>query len=136
MNITGKTTGGLWYFAHPYTRKDAEGRFVREAEEANFNLCNMRAGELIRRGFNIYSPISHTHPIHRACPALLARHEHEMWYQLDNEFIDSTKWQGIILPPEWETSSGCKAEKERIRVLGGMVKLYSTILVAYPILRK
>ena len=76
-NVGGK---GLWYFAHPYTVKDDDGRYVPEGEEANFQLANIRAAELIRLGYNVYSPISHTHPIHRASPTFLGRHEHEVWY--------------------------------------------------------
>lgn len=128
MNITKCTNRGLWYFAHPYTCKDKDGNFVPAGEEANFNLCNARAAELFLVGYNVYAPISHTHPIHRACPEFLARHEHEMWYQLDNEFIDKTEWDGIILAPGWEKSSGCCAEKERIESQGKTVLLYADIV--------
>ncbi len=57
---------GLWYFAHPYTCKDAEGYYVQAGEDANFAICCIRSGELLERGYNIYSPIAHTHPIHKA----------------------------------------------------------------------
>lgn len=128
MDITKSSNRGLWYFAHPYTCKDKDGNFVPEGEEANFVLCNIRAGELLVRGYNVYAPISHTHPIHRACPDFLARHEHELWYQLDNEVIDKTDWDGIILAPGWEKSSGCKAEKERIESRGLKVLCYKDIV--------
>lgn len=105
--------GGLFYFAHPYTAKDEDGNYVPEAEEANFQLCCQRSARLIEAGYNIYSPICHTHPIHRASPLFLSRHEHEVWYRLDNEFIDSTEWKGIILAPLWEQSIGCMAEYKR-----------------------
>lgn len=128
MNITEKTNRGLYYFAHPYTCKDKDGKYVPEGEDANFNLSNIRAAELLIRGYNVYAPISHTHPIHRACPEFLARHEHELWYQLDNEFIDKVEWEGIILAPGWERSSGCRAEKERIEAKGLKVLLYNDIV--------
>ena len=137
LKTTEATKGGLWYFAHPYTRKDADGKYVHEAEVANFHLANMRAGELIRRGINIYSPISHTHPIHAACPAMIAAREHELWYQLDNEVIDTIgeRWKGIILAPEWETSTGCRNERERIEAFGGEAMLYEYMLSLYPLIR-
>jgi len=135
MDITKKTTGGLWYFCHPYTRKDRQGNYVPAAEAANFLLACVRSGELIRRGFNIYSPIAHTHPIHAACPALLASHEHELWYHLDNEVIDAIKWKGIILAPEWETSKGCVAECDRISAQGGRVCRYEEIINEYAPIR-
>ena len=128
MEITKATNRGLWYFAHPYSCKDKDGNYVPEGEDANFHLCNMRAAELLLQGYNIYAPISHTHPIHRACPTFLARHEHELWYQLDNEFIDKVDWAGIILAPGWAESSGCRAEMERIKAKGLPVLLYSDIV--------
>ncbi|KKN66042.1 hypothetical protein LCGC14_0475200 [marine sediment metagenome] len=103
---------GFYYFAHPYACRDANGVFVPEGEEANFQLCNQRAARLIELGYNIYSPISHTHPIHRASPVFLARHEHEAWYVLDMEFMAKTNFDGIILAPGWENSKGCKMEKK------------------------
>ena len=128
MDITKSTKRGLWYFAHPYTCKDSNGEYVSEGEEANFNICNIRSAELLMRGYNIYSPISHTHPIHRACPAFLARKEHELWYHLDNEFIDKVDWSGIILAPEWKKSAGCRAEAQRISARGKSVLFYSDII--------
>ena len=126
------TTGGVYYFAHPYTCKDKDGNYVSEGEEANFVLATVRSAELMKRGYNIYSPITHTHPIHRACPEFLARHEHMLWYKLDNEIIDNMNWKGIILAPGWQNSKGCRAELDRIGKLGGEVRMYSD-LVKTPI---
>jgi len=137
IDFTASTNRGIWYFAHPYTKRGGpHNTFIPEAEEANFNLCNMRAGELLRRGFNIYSPISHTHPIHRASPTFLGLHEHAMWYALDNEIIDSIQWHGIILAPEWETSLGCIAEKKRIFKISRLIKTYDTLIQTIPVLEK
>jgi len=128
MNVTKSTNRGLWYFAHPYTCRDKDGNYVLAGEEANFRLCNIRAAELLSRGYNIYSPISHTHPIHCASAEFLSRSEHELWYHLDNEFIDKTNWSGIILAPGWEKSSGCKAEKEKIESKNLPVLFYKDVV--------
>lgn len=119
---------GLWYFAHPYTCKDVNGNYVPEGEEANFHLANIRAGELMKRGFNVYSPISHTHPIHRACPEFLARHEHDMWYVLDNEVIQQTNFKGIIVAPGWEHSTGILGEKAQFDAQGKPTLFYEDII--------
>lgn len=103
---------GFFYFGHPYTCKDENGLYVPAGEEANFQLCNQRAARLMEWGYNIYSPISHSHPIHRASPTFLARHEHEAWYLLDLEVIAKTDFDGIILAPLWEGSKGCRLEGE------------------------
>ena len=126
------TDKGLWYFAHPYTARDKDGNFVQEAEDANFQICNYRAAQLIMRGYNVYSPISHTHPIHRSCPEFLKNHEHEMWYHLDNEVIERTKFTGIILAPGWEDSSGCVAERVLFETIELPVHLYKTIVLREP----
>ena len=119
---------GLWYFAHPYTCVDKDGKYVPEGEEANFRLCCYRAGQLLLRGYNIYSPISHTHPIHLATPEFLAREEHEIWYQLDLDFIRKTDFDGIILAPLWETSKGCRMERNAFEDMGRDVKFYRQIV--------
>jgi len=126
---------GFFYFAHPYTCKDLtvpEGviKYVSEGEQANFELCNQRAARLIELGYNIYSPISHTHPIHRASSVFLARHEHEVWYALDNEFIARTQFDGIILAPMWEKSSGCRDERRQFEERGLKVLTYKEALEA------
>jgi len=119
---------GFYYFAHAYTCKDEDGNFIFEGEEANFQLCNQRAARLIEAGYNIYSPISHTHPIHRASAVFLARHEHEAWYTLDMEFISKTKFDGIILAPGWENSMGCNMERDWFVRMGLEVITYEKAL--------
>jgi len=113
---------GLWYFAHPYTCKDEAGHYLPGAEEANFRLCNLRAARLIERGVLIYSPISHTHPIHCAHPPFVGSQAHEMWYRFDEEFIRRIPFDGIILAPGWEHSVGCRREKTLFESLGRKVK--------------
>ena len=119
---------GFWYFAHPYTVKDADGRYVPEGEQANFEIANARAAELLKRGYNVYSPISHTHPIHRACPEFLSKHEHELWYRLDQDVLERTRFDGIILAPGWEMSTGCKMEKQWFLDRDLPIKFYREIL--------
>ena len=119
---------GLWYFAHPYTCKDNDGNYVPEGEDANFRICNYRAGRLLARGYNIYSPISHTHPIHRACPVFLGNHEHDLWYNLDLDVIAKTDFTGIILGPGWKASKGCGVEKETFEDMGKPVLYYDDLV--------
>jgi len=119
---------GFYYFAHTYTCRDENGNFVPEGEQANFELCNQRAARLIEFGYNIYSPISHTHPIHRASAVFLARHEHEAWYALDMEFIAKTQFDGIILAPGWENSKGCNMERDWFVKKGLRVMTYEEAL--------
>lgn len=119
---------GLWYFAHPYTAKDPHGNYVSAAEDANFILANIRASELLKRGYSVYSPISHTHPIHVACPEFLANHEHELWYEIDNHLIARVEFKGIILAPGWEESTGCCDERGWFEHHDKMILLYEDVI--------
>jgi len=119
---------GLWYFAHPYTVKDRDGKNIYLAEEANFNLCCMRSLELLKIGYSIYSPIAHTHPMHVREPEFLKRGEYLTWINLDNKFIANTKFKGIIMAPEWEKSNGCTDERNHFKSKGLTIKLYSNII--------
>ena len=119
---------GFWYFAHPYTVKDTAGQYVSAAEEANFRLCCIRAGELLQRGYNIYAPICHTHPIHMHSPTFLSNHEHELWYELDVDFLERCSFDGIVLAPGWSDSKGCVAEERWFRTRGIPVAFYQDIV--------
>jgi len=119
---------GIWYFAHPYTCKDANGNYVSGGEEANFRLCNIRAAKLIEKGYVIYSPISHTHPIHVSYPPFVGQNIHEMWYKFDNENIRQIPFKGIILAPNWEKSSGCRAERNMFVEMERTIVLYDDIM--------
>jgi len=119
---------GLHYFAHPYTCKADDGRYIPEGEAANYRLCNIRAAKLIEAGWLIYSPISHTHPIHIAYPNFVGKEVHDMWYHFDNAFIERVPFRGIILAPGWENSKGCVAEKKLFERLDREVLYYSHII--------
>jgi len=113
---------GLYYFAHPYTSKD------KRAEEANFRLCCIRSAKLIKRGYYVYSPICHTHPIHMAWPEFLNNDERDLWMDLDVLIIYRTKFDGIILAPEWEKSAGCTSERATFDSAQKPILLYEDII--------
>ena len=104
----------LYYFAHPYTGD----------EEGNFNLCCSRSAELIKRGWLVYSPIAHTHPIHRAWLGT----RNVDWYEFDNAFIRIIPFAGIILAPGWRDSEGCVKERELFKSLNREILSYEVCL--------
>ena len=83
----------LYYFSHPYTGN---------AEE-NFKLANARSLKLIKSGYYIISPITHSHPLDQ-----LEKHDLKFWMNLDQVIMSHC--DGIILAPNWETSKGCRLE--------------------------
>ncbi len=116
----------LYYFAHPYTVKDDEGKNIHAVEEANFKICCARAGELLKRGYNIYSPISHCHPIHVITPEFIGNNEYKLWVELNKLIIPF--FEAIILAPKWETSEGCIEEKRIFEDKKLEVLLYENII--------
>jgi|SRR3989344_7267019 len=118
----------LYYFAHPYTIKDKNKNNVHGAQEANFNLCCIRTAELLKKGYKIYSPIVHSHPIHIRDPKFLKSNEYKLWIELDKAMINKTKFDGIILAPEWRTSKGCMNEYKEFRKKGSKILFYEDII--------
>jgi nucleoside 2-deoxyribosyltransferase len=98
----------LYYLAHPYSAPTPEG------ELENFNKVTRIAAELIKRGMNVYSPLTHTHPIH-----LVEPQSWERWIELDEEFM--SRCDALILCPGWENSRGCRHERSRFVAMGKTV---------------
>lgn len=100
----------LYYFAHPFT---GYGELKPIIEEANYRKCIQRTCELIEKGFAVFAPILHSFPIERfSVEALKQDHQvhHAFFMKLDKTIISKTKFDGLILPPEWEDSVGCQIE--------------------------
>ncbi len=104
----------IWYFAHPYSGDEKE----------NFRKCCQRSAELIKRGYTIFSPITHSHPIEMTDRKLTG----PLWYQLDNAIIKTMPFKGIILAPDWTKSRGCLAELKLFQELGRQVHLYDAVV--------
>ncbi len=129
VTIPEEMPSGLWWFAHPYTCLDSSGNPVLAAEEANFRLCCWRTAQLILRGYNVYSPVCHSHPIHMACAEFLTRNEHALWYRLDKDLLERATWTGIICAPGWQNSKGCVQEKAWFEQRGLPVQWWENIVV-------
>ena len=102
-----KMKPGFYYFAHPYSAKTEEGRI------ANFELCCRRSIKLLLKGYNIFSPITHSHPIETASSEMLRwpiDSRWQFWIDIDIAILEYVKFTGIILAPKWGTSKGCQRE--------------------------
>ena len=95
-----KRMNKLYYLSHPYTGD----------EHANFLRANRLAAQLLQRGIGVFSPLSHSHPIHAVSPQAA-----ELWYALDKLIIAKTRWDGIFVVDGWEESVGCRWEVELFR---------------------
>jgi hypothetical protein len=119
---------GLWYFAHPYTSRlwNRLGMVDVLGQEANYRLCCIRSAELCLRGWRIFSPICHSHPIHTAHAEMTA--EGYPWYAFDNYLIDVVPFKGIILAPEYKESVGCMEELKRFQSSGRTTLHYDDLV--------
>ena len=85
------------YLASPYTHNDPS-----IMEERYLAACK-KAGQLARKGFYVYSPIVHWHPV--AALYGLPR-DWEFWKKLDRESIQLMDEVQILKLEGWEISIG------------------------------
>ncbi|HUX55574.1 MAG TPA: DUF1937 family protein [Bacteroidales bacterium] len=105
-----KIKSGFYYFTHPYSAQTVEGRV------ANYELCCRRSAKLLLAGYNIFSPITHSHSIEMACLEMLKwslEERYEFWlYTIDMAVLEYVGFTGVILALGWGKSKGCKREYE------------------------
>ena len=100
---------GFYYFCHPYSAKTKEERI------ANYNVCCVRTAKLLLKGYNVFSPIVHSHPIETASPEIqkwLEKDRWKFWIDIDIATLNYVGFTGAILAPGWGRSKGCKREYE------------------------
>jgi len=104
-----KMRPGFYYLCHPYSAETKEGRI------ANYKLCCRRSAKLLLKGYNIFSPIVHSHPIETASPEMLKwsiEDRWQFWIDIDIAILEQIDFTGAILAPGWGKSKGCKKEYE------------------------
>jgi hypothetical protein len=99
----------LTYLASPYSAPDAFNRHLR------FLLVCHAAATLIDRGFMIFSPISHTHPIKEASGF---SGDYATWQAFDEAMITVCPQFAILCLNGWQNSVGVSAETSFARNLG------------------
>lgn len=102
------------YLACPYSHPDPRIRQYR------YEVVTRFAAELIQKGFIVYSPITHSHPI-----ALIADLPTgwDYWQVVDESFLEWCHEMHIVCLPGWKESTGLKAETELALSLGKPVVL-------------
>ena len=95
----------LEYLAIPYSHPDPKIR------EERFNLANLIAADLMKRGRLIFSPISHSHCIDLGG-------NWDRWEKFDRIFLELCSGMVVVCAPGWEKSIGVKAEIEIFIELG------------------
>jgi nucleoside 2-deoxyribosyltransferase len=114
--IRTQESGGnpvLAYLASPYTH-DNPGIVL-----ARFHLTCEAAGDLLRAGHHVLSPIAHTHPIAVQC-GLPGNFD---WYEAyDYALIDHCDEVWVLMLDGWRTSRGVTKEVAHARARGKPVR--------------
>lgn len=98
------------YLATAYSHPDKKVRLAR------FEAVNRKAAELMVRGYVVFSPISHSHPVANYIPQ-----EHvcswEFWKTQDFPLIEWADELWVMDIPGWQESVGVTAEIEHAQKL-------------------
>jgi hypothetical protein len=107
----------LTYLAVPYTYKHRDKRIVEIVQRFRFELATRAMGWLINTyGWNVFSPITHSHPVHVMCPDV--RGDWEFWKKIDTEYLQISQRIVVLTVPGWRKSTGVTAEIEIANQLG------------------
>lgn len=91
----------LTYLACPYSHPERSVRVER------FEAANNAAGLLMARGYLVFSPLSHTHPIaeHHDLPK-----GWDYWEQFDRAYLAASRLVVVLCIDGWRESKGVTAE--------------------------
>jgi nucleoside 2-deoxyribosyltransferase len=112
------------YLAGPYSSPDAKVR------EERFRSLNAKAGELIKAGYVVFSPISHAHSIAEQCELPKGW---EFWREYCESFVEWADEVQVLMLEGWMDSVGVKAEVE---VALRLKKAVNFVGGAYPVDRE
>jgi hypothetical protein len=97
------------YLATPYSkRKDGKGLIEKFVRWWRFRQVTKTAVYWVLKGYNVFSPITLTHPY--ANHLKKSDLTHEAWLALDFQWIDDCDEVWVFCQCGWQTSSGVKQE--------------------------
>ena len=99
----------FYYLATPYSKYPA-------GQCAAFEDAASVTGELLRRGYTVFSPITHGHPA--SVQASLDASDHDFWLDLDMRMIDRLDALCVPLMPGWRESLGVSMEISYAKTTG------------------
>ncbi len=97
------------YLAGPYSHFDQEVMMLR------FKALTLAAGWLIKRGYKVFSPVTHSHPI-------AIENDIEVsfngWKEFDLMMVDLSDSLTVVMLPGWRNSVGVLTEIKRAETQG------------------
>ena len=100
---------GILYLAAPYTAHPYG------LAAADYD-ANRHAAHLIKLGFTVFSPISHSHPIARV--GALDPRSHDLWMGQNDAFMDACFAMVAVHIDGWRESIGMKMERAAFQRMG------------------
>ena len=102
------------YLATPHSGTPAQ-------QGARFIQASIIAGEIIKQGHCVFSPISHSHPIHKYCnlPG-----DHGYWQRLNESWLEWCDEVWVAEMDGWKQSKGVRWEMDWSEKNGKPVVMY------------
>lgn len=100
---------GITYLAAPYSHPSRHVMYQRYTD------ITKHAAQMMREGFIVFSPITHSHPI--AAYGELPR-SWEYWQEFDRTILEACQRIRVLMLPGWEQSAGIAGELEIAEELG------------------
>lgn len=98
-------TKRMTYLAVPYSCNKFPGRLLMWWR---YRKVTKIAAHLMGRGFNVFSPITHSHAI--ATIGKLPALNHEFWLELDKWYVNRCAMMHVLMIDGWEKSKGVRRE--------------------------
>jgi nucleoside 2-deoxyribosyltransferase len=98
---------GRVYLAAPYS---TGGKISEEWQEVRYRLVNITAMRLIRAGFVVFSPVSHSHPLSKTQDEKF--NTHNLWLGQDVEFLQWADLLVVLALPGYVDSYGVAWERQ------------------------
>jgi len=92
----------LIYLASPYSHPEESVR------EDRFQAACEASGGLMKKGYRVFSPIAHTHPIAVKCDLPKGW---DYWEQYDRVMIEASSHLIVLMIDGWMDSKGVEAER-------------------------
>lgn len=90
------------YLSSPYSSES------EQIKEERLKAINQSAVKLIKEGYIVYSPITHSVPLAK----LGLPEDWDYWEKIDREFIEWADAVCVLMLEGWEKSKGVRAEIE------------------------
>lgn len=106
------------YLASPYSHSNPA------VMEERFESACIVAGELMKVGEHVFSPVAHSRPIANLVDL---PHDFEFWAKYDTQMISLCDEVVVLTLPGWEESRGVAAEIKIAEELGKPVRYFERI---------